>query len=619
MDRKNMRPTSPLGPRDPETPPRLPSMWTWIIIAVGFYFVFKMFMGSGTSPALVAELEKAVRSNQVQVLEFYPESLRIVATLTAKESEQPKQMQVRATSSEHMDAIRQLAEKRGIKYIVKDPPADWSSIIWLIVPLIFLFFIFRMMTGGGGVGGGISGAASFTKNPGQWFKPNASNRTTFKDVAGCDEAKEELWEVIEFLKNPAEFTRLGARIPKGVLMHGEPGTGKTLLARAVAGEANAPFLFVSGAGFIEMFVGVGASRVRSLFAEAKKNAPCILFIDEIDAIGKKRGKAIGGGHDEREQALNELLREMDGFVGDTRVVVIAATNRIDVLDDALLRPGRFDRQVYVSKPDMIGREAILKVHSRNKKLNADVDLRDIAKDTVGMAGAELENVMNEAAMLATRRGKKAIERVDLTDAVDKVTMGPEKKSTKLSEEEKKTVAYHEAGHALVAALTKEADPVYKVTIIPRGPALGYVRQLPEEDRHLASKGRLLAQVSVCLGGRASEELILRDVSSGAANDLERANYVLRRMICELGMSDKVGLAVYKGGVDFWGQSTGVDASPKTKELLDQEVKAALDRSYKYVSELLGENKAKLEALANALLEKETLTAEEVKQIIKSAS
>ncbi len=613
MNEKDMRPAGPPGPRSPQTPPKQP-WWYWVIVAAGFYFIFKMMFGAGASPTSVVQLEKAIQDNQIRVVEFYPDSLKIVATFTAKEKERPKQIQVRATSSAHLDTVRQLAEKKRVQYIVKDPPSNWISALLWIVPIILIWYFLFMKP----MGGGLGKTDQFTKSIGQMFKPNALDKTTFNDVAGCEEAKEELREVVEFLKKPEEFTRLGARIPKGVLVYGEPGTGKTLLARAVAGEASVPFLFASGAGFVEVFVGVGAARVRSLFAEAKKNAPCILFIDEIDAIGKKRGKAIGGGHDEREQALNDLLREMDGFVSDSRVVVIAATNRIDVLDDALVRPGRFDRQVYVSKPDLVGREAILKVHSRNKKLDADVNFRDVAKDTVGMAGAELENVLNEAALLATRRGKQAIDRMDLNDAVDKVTMGPEKKSTKLSEQEKKTVAYHEAGHALVAALTDKADPVYKVTIIPRGPALGYVKQLPEEDRHLASKGQLMAQVAVCLGGRASEELILKDISSGAANDLERANHVLRMMIYELGMNDKVGLAVYKGSATFWGDSTGVDASPKTKELLDQEVKASLDASYRSVKELLEKNKDKLEALANALLEKETLTAEEVKQIIESA-
>jgi len=619
MSEKNMRLSGhpgPPGPKSPQ-PPKL-DLVRMLIMGVVFFLLFRWLMPGGALKTSITQLQEAVRNNQVEALEFYPESLNVVAHVLAHEKAVAQKIQARAASSEHLDEIRQLAEAKGIQYVVRNPPTNWGNLVFNILMIgFFIVFLLPMLPMLMGRMGGKGGIGNFTKSPAKHYKQSTKNRKTFTDVAGCDEAKEELQEIVEVLKDPEKFTSLGARMPRGVLMYGPPGNGKTLLARAVAGEAKVPFLFANGAKFVEMFVGVGAARVTSLFEEAKKNAPCIIFIDEIEALGKQRGFAIGGGHDEREQTLNELLSQMDGFETDTRVIVLAATNRPDMIDDALMRPGRFDRHVNVPKPDLLGREAILKVQVKNIKLAVDVNLKDVAKDCIGFSGADLENVKNEAALLATRRGKKSVERVDFSDAIDKNTMGPERKTTKLSKKERKTTAYHEAGHTLVAHLTPGADPVYKVTIIPRGPALGYMKQLPVEDRYLAHKKQLLAQVAVCLGGRVAEELVLDDISSGAGNDLEQANKILKKMIYELGMNEKAGLAVYKGSYDFWGKDTGIDASEKTKQLLEQEVTKALKESHDSVMKLLQENKAKLEALAKALLERETLTAEEVKQVINS--
>lgn len=457
-------------------------------------------------------------------------------------------------------------------------------------------------------------ALKFGQTKAKHYAPQQDKRTTFADVAGCDEAKEELWEIVEFLKNPAEFSQLGAKVPKGVLLHGLPGTGKTLLARAVAGEAGVPFFSASGSEFIEMFVGVGAARVRNLFDIARQSAPSIVFIDEIDAIGKKRGMAISGGHDEREQALNQMLAELDGFDQNSRIIVIAATNRPDILDAALTRPGRFDRQVMVPAPDLQGREAILKIHTRNIKMSPDVNLLDIAKDMTGMTGADLANMVNEAALFAGRKKKEFVEQSDFSEAVDKVTMGPARKSMKLSEEEKRIVAYHEAGHVLIAELTECAEPVHKVTIIPRGPALGFTKQTLEEDRYLYAKNQFEAQVAVFLGGRAAEELVFNEATSAASKDLEEATEILKGMVYELGMSE-AGLAVYKEKNDFWGIPTGLDASQKTKEKLEKAVESALEKIYANVGKILRDNRRKLDALAEALLEKETLNAEEIKEIL----
>ena len=568
------------------------------------------------------ELTEAMQAGKVQEITFYlGESPKVSGKLTAEVQGKLilSEFEVQAVGPDHLESIRKLAEEKKIKYDTAKPSMPWFvtmlsllSMAFLIVPILFLYFMFKAQSGQ------INSLRGGNKKHRATFK-DGKEKKTFQDVAGCDEAKEELQEIVEFLKNPAAFSGVGGHIPKGVLLIGDPGTGKTLLAKAVAGEANVPFLSAAGSEFIEMFVGVGAARVRSLFEEAKACAPCIVFIDEIDAVGKKRGMAISGGHDEREQTLNQILTELDGFVGNTNIIVVAATNRPDVLDEALIRAGRFDRHVQVPKPDSKGRELILKVHAKNIKLAPDVDLLTVAKDTSGMVGADLANVVNEAALIAAKRKKTAADKSDFSEAVDKVSMGPMRKSTRLTDQEKKITAYHESGHALVAMLLKGkgADPVHKVTIIPRGQALGFTKQLPEDDRHLYTRQQLESMVAVCVGGRAAEELVMGDVTTGASNDFMKATGILRKMVHELGMSE-AGLVVYREKSDFFGNSTGVDASQKTKELLEDAVKKKLEQIYKDVIKLLNDNRNKLDAMAKMLLEKETLDSDDVLNIINSA-
>ena len=447
------------------------------------------------------------------------------------------------------------------------------------------------------------------------------NKVTFKDVAGVDEEKEELEEIVEFLKSPKKFTDMGARIPKGVLLVGHPGTGKTLLAKAVAGEAGVPFFFISGSDFVEMFVGVGASRVRDLFEQAKKNAPCIIFIDEIDAVGRQRGAGLGGGHDEREQTLNQLLVEMDGFTKNEGVIVLAATNRPDVLDKALLRAGRFDRQIVVSNPDVKAREQILEVHARKKRLADDVDLSIIARNTAGFAGADLENVLNEAALLAARRNKSEIGMQEVEDAMVKVTMGPEKKSRVISEKEKKFVAFHEAGHAVVSRFLPTQDNVHQISIIPRGMAGGYTMYRPTEDKSFMSKLEMEENIVSLLGGRVAEELVIKDVSTGASNDIERATKIAKAMVTKYGMSEKLGAISYGAGEEevFLGRDFAKEKnySEETSSLIDKEVKRIIDTGYEKAVKLLTENMDKLTAVANVLLEKEKIDGDEFESIMNS--
>jgi cell division protease FtsH len=516
----------------------------------------------------------------------------------------------------------ELLRERGVEIAARPPEESpwyvtfffsWGPIIFLA--LIWIFFMRQMQTGG-------NKALSFGKSKARMVSEKQV-KVTFSDVAGIEEAKEEVEEVIDFLKDPKTFSRLGGKIPKGVLLVGAPGTGKTLLARAIAGEANVPFFSISGSDFVEMFVGVGASRVRDLFDQAKKTAPCIVFIDEIDAVGRHRGAGLGGGHDEREQTLNQLLVEMDGFEGKEGVIILAATNRPDVLDPALLRPGRFDRQIVVPTPDLKGREQILKVHVKIVQLDERVSLETIARGTPGFTGADLANLVNEAALLAARKKKDSVEEDDFEEAKDKVLMGVARRSLIISEKEKKNTAYHEAGHALVAKLTPGTDPIHKVTIIPRGRALGVTQQLPEDDRYTHSQDYLFNTLSVLLGGRAAEEIALKHMTTGAGNDLERATDIARKMVTEWGMSEKLGPLTFgkKEEQIFLGREIAKhkDYSEKTAEDIDFEVKRIVTEAYERGRKLLLENYDKLETVANALLLKETLSAPELDALIGISS
>ena len=491
--------------------------------------------------------------------------------------------------------------------------ANWAPMIILI--LLMVFFIRQLQVGG-------KGAMSFGKSKARMLSKE-ENKKTFDDVAGIDESKEELQEIVEFLKNPKKFTNLGGRIPKGVLLVGAPGTGKTLLARAIAGEAGVSFFIISGSDFVEMFVGVGASRVRDLFAQAKKNSPCILFVDELDAVGRHRGAGLGGGHDEREQTLNQLLVEMDGFESTSGIIVIAATNRPDVLDPALLRPGRFDRQVVVPRPDVKGREEILKVHTKEVPLEDDVSLEIVARSTPGFSGADIENLINEAALRAARTEKTKISMDELEFAKDKVLMGVERKSMVISEKEREITAYHEAGHALVAKLTPGTDPVHKVSIIPRGMALGVTQQLPTEDKYMLSKDYLIKSIRVLLAGRAAEEIIFNERTTGAGNDLERATEMARKMVTEWGMSEIVGpiRLAHKEGEVFLGKemSSRQDYSEATSLEVDKEIKDIILNAYNNAINLLKENEKSLHKLAKLLLEKEVVEAKDLDEVIKPSS
>lgn len=493
-----------------------------------------------------------------------------------------------------------------------------NFMMWWLFPLAMMgviwFFLFRRM---GGMGAPFM---SFGKAKTKLYAESESEKTTFEDVAGCEEAKEELKEIIAFLSYPERFQKLGGKIPKGVLLIGPPGTGKTLLARAVAGEAGVPFFSISGSDFVEMFVGMGAARVRDMFEQAKEKAPCIVFIDEIDSVGRQRGTGLGGGHDEREQTLNQLLAEMDGFSSQKGVIIMAATNRPDVLDMALLRPGRFDRQITVDRPDLIGREAILKVHARSVKLGPDVDLKTIAKRTPGFSGADLANVVNEAALLAARRNKECVEMDEMEDAIDRVIAGPERKSRVLSVEEKRTVAYHESGHTLVAALLPNTDPVHKVSIIPRGSAaLGYTLQLPTEDKYLTTESEILDTLCVLLGGRAAESLVFEEISTGAHNDLEKVTRLARDYVCKFGMSKKLGPQTFgrQSGNIFLGHDLVQEKeySENTAILIDEEVSKIVKNSYEKAYRLLSENRDRLELLANKLEEEEILEGETVAELL----
>jgi cell division protease FtsH len=488
----------------------------------------------------------------------------------------------------------------------------FTSIIPFIIIFILFFFLMNQAQGGG------SRVMNFGKSKAKLYNED-KKKVRFKDVAGADEEKQELVEVVEFLKDPRKFAELGARIPKGVLLVGPPGTGKTLLARATAGEAGVPFFSISGSDFVEMFVGVGASRVRDLFETAKKNAPCIIFIDEIDAVGRQRGAGLGGGHDEREQTLNQLLVEMDGFGGNEGIIIIAATNRADILDPALLRPGRFDRQIRVDRPDVVGREAVLKVHARNKPLEEHVNLKAIAQRTPGFSGADLENLLNEAALVAARRDKKKIDMTDIDEATDRVIAGPAKKSRVISEKERNIVAFHEAGHTVIGLILDEAEIVQKVTIVPRGQAGGYAVMLPKEDRYFMTKPELLDKIVGLLGGRVSEEIVFGEVSTGASNDFQRATGIARRMVTEFGMSDKLGPLQFgqqQGSQVFLGRDFNNDQnySDAIAYEIDLEIQRIVKECYEKARRVLTENRATLDIIAKTLLEVETLDAEQIKHL-----
>lgn len=581
----------------------------WLVISLMMIMLFQVFKQQDRTSSTIdySDFLSMVESGSVMQVTVQGDNL------TGMSSQGP----FKTYAPEDPELISLLRSK-GVKISAKpEEDSSWFQVFLSWVPMLLLIgvwiFFMRQMQAGGGK------ALSFGKSRARLMS-DSQEKVTFEDVAGIDEAKEELQEIIEFLRDPKKFTRLGGRIPKGVLLVGSPGTGKTLLARAIAGEAGVPFFSISGSDFVEMFVGVGASRVRDLFVQGKKNAPCIIFIDEIDAVGRHRGAGLGGGHDEREQTLNQLLVEMDGFESNEGVILISATNRPDVLDPALLRPGRFDRQVVVPVPDIKGREGILKVHAKKTVLADDVDLGTLARGTPGFTGADLENMVNEAALMGARRGKDKVEMIDFEDAKDKVLMGTERRSMIISDSEKKTTAYHESGHALIAKLLPGTDPIHKVTIIPRGRALGLTQQLPMDEKHTYPKDYLLSSICILMGGRAAEELVLNIKTTGAGNDIERATEMARKMVCDYGMSDKLGPLSFgkKEEQIFLGReiSQHRDYSEETAQMIDKEVSNIVMGSYRKTYQLIQENIEILHNLANALLEKETLEAHDIDEIMK---
>lgn len=564
-----------------------------------------------------SELIQLIDKNQVKDIKMVENNL----TGTLKDGRAFTSYVNNIVGPSFIDRIQPKVEKGELTLDIEQKPVTpwWMSILpslFMVLLFIGAWYFFIQQSQGGG-----NRVMSFGRSRAK-LHTDDKKRVTFRDVAGVDEAKEELEEVVEFLKQPKKFVELGARIPKGVLLVGPPGTGKTLLARAVAGEAGVPFFSISGSDFVEMFVGVGAARVRDLFEQAKKNAPCIVFIDEIDAVGRQRGAGLGGGHDEREQTLNQLLVEMDGFGVNEGIIILAATNRPDILDPALLRPGRFDREVVVDRPDVKGREEILKVHARNKPLDEKVDLSVLARRTPGFTGADLENLINEAALLSARRNKKKIEMHELEEAITRVIAGPEKKSRIMTERERRLVAYHEAGHAVVAQLLPNVDPVHEVSIVPRGRAGGYTMILPKEDRFFMGRNELLDQVAHLLGGRASEELVLEEVSTGAQNDLERATEIARRMVMEFGMSESLGPMTlgHKQEEVFLGRdlTRGRNYSEEVAASIDKEVRCIIDKCHTKAKNLLSENISKLHKVAHALLEKEKLNEKEFLEVFAGA-
>ncbi len=589
----------------------------WLIIGVIAIVLITSIMENKSSQMTYSELITSIENGEIEKIKI--SSTGSQATVKLKGYKIEKEVSIPSLDS--FITYSQDYLKTGAFSLEEEKESIWITALGFITPFgllaIFLVFWFIMMSGNNQNG---TKSMTFGKSRARMVNAGEKNKVTFDDVAGVDEEKEELEEIVEFLKNPKKFTDMGARIPKGVLLVGQPGTGKTLLAKAVAGEAGVPFYTISGSDFVEMFVGVGASRVRDLFEQAKKNAPCIVFIDEIDAVGRQRGAGLGGGHDEREQTLNQLLVEMDGFSDNEGVIILAATNRPDVLDKALLRAGRFDRQIVVGSPDVKAREQILEVHARKKKLSDDVDLKVIAKNTSGFAGADLENVLNEAALLAARRNYKEIGMKEIEDAMVKVTMGPEKKTRVRSEKENRLVAYHEAGHAVVSRYLPTQDPVHQISIIPRGMAGGYTMYRPTEDKSFMSKTEMEENIVSLLGGRVAEAIILNDISTGASNDIERASQIARNMVTKYGMSEKVGTVMFGGGEGevFLGRDFAQtkDYSEETAALIDEEVKRIVQTAYEKAVKILTEHVDKLHAVAGVLMEKEKIEGEEFDRIFQ---
>lgn len=590
-----------------------------LIVTVLFYIAFYQASESHSMPysELVSEAKKG---NIKEIVWSYPEARGVCVKKGSDGKTADAPFKVYLPNPEDV-ALFKIFEDKNVKITAEASKGNLFMILVNVLPVVFIIALGVMMfrqfngSGGGGMGG-----MNFGRSRHKLISDD-KKKVMFSDVAGVDEAKEELKEIVDFLKNPSKYRRIGARIPKGVLLLGAPGTGKTLLGKAVAGEAGVPFFFMSGSDFVEMFVGVGASRVRDLFDQAKKAAPCIIFIDEIDAVGRQRGAGYGGGHDEREQTLNQLLVEMDGFETNSGIIILAATNRQDVLDPALLRPGRFDRHVVVDRPDIKGRKAILKVHAKNKMLGKDVNLDVLAKTTPGFSGADLENLMNEAALLAARRNKKTIRMGECEEAVERVIMGPERKSRILSEKEKHIIAYHETGHALAGLLTDGADPVRKITILPRGMALGVTWSMPEEDKFLQSRNELFAKIIVMLGGRAAEEIIFGDVTTGASNDLERATELARKMVVKYGMTSKLGLVTYGKNSEnvFLGRDImdRKDYSDETARFIDEEVKKIIDGAYEKSKQTVLDNKERMELVVAYLLEHEVMDGDDFKSMIET--